>query len=224
MRKQRVRVDPEKCRSCLVCVTVNACRSPERCIGCLACFWACPYEARVVEEVEEEVGEVTIYVDGVAHRVPDGVTVARALESIGYSFREPGHEPSLACRTGGCWSCALVIDGELERTCITPVRDGMRISTDLAGVTPRRARGHRAPAGWGLGLSAWPPSCWGPAPHLARAQGPATPPGGRGAVRPLVHQAWSWGSLHVAPSGSGCSWALQCRGSLLPWLAAALPC
>ncbi|RLE84382.1 MAG: radical SAM protein [Thermoprotei archaeon] len=138
VRKQRVRVDPEKCRSCLVCVTVSACRSPERCIGCLACFWACPYEARVVEEVEEEVGEVTIYVDGVAHRVPDGVTVARALESIGYSFREPGHEPSLACRTGGCWSCALVIDGELERTCITPVRDGMRISTDLAGATPRR--------------------------------------------------------------------------------------
>ena len=81
---------------------------------------------------------VRVTVDGNLLEVPGGVTVAEALTSAGFRFNEPGREPSLACRTGGCWSCALVIDGGLERACITPVRDGMRISTDVAGFEPRR--------------------------------------------------------------------------------------
>ena len=138
LKRLKVRIDPYKCVNCGICLTVNMCYSPESCIGCLACFWACPHEARVVEEVEEEVETVTIYLDGVPLKVPGRVTVAEALERVGFRFREPGSEPSLACRTGGCWSCALLIDGELERTCITPVRDGMRVSTEISNITPRR--------------------------------------------------------------------------------------
>lgn len=66
------------------------------------------------------------------------MTVAEALRAAGFHFSEPGREPSLACGTGGCWSCALLIDGELERACVTPVREGVRIGTEVEGVEPRR--------------------------------------------------------------------------------------
>ncbi len=139
MRFYKVRVDYSKCRNCGFCSTVSICRSPEQCIGCLACYWACPYEARVLEIVDEERKLARIRVNGVEHWVPDGITVARALEMIGYRFAPPGSKsPSLACRTGGCWACAVVINGSLERSCITPVKDGMEISTDVEKRVPLR--------------------------------------------------------------------------------------
>ena len=155
MKFLRVRVDYDRCRRCGFCSSVSICRSRERCIGCLACYWACPYEARVVEVVEEERRYVRISVDGVEHRVPEGITVAKALEMVGYSFSSPGSRGvSIACGTGGCWACAVVIDGSLERSCITPVRDGMKISTDVEGREPLRI-------------------VHGPAPHIVG--GKATP-------------------------------------------------
>jgi len=155
MKFYRVRVDSSKCRNCGFCTTVLMCRSPQRCIGCLACYWACPYEARVVEVVEEERRLVRIRIDGVGYEVPEGITVARALELIGYGFAPPGSKGiSLACGTGGCWSCAVIIDGALERSCITPVREGMEISTDVERKEPVRI-------------------VHGPAPHLVG--GKATP-------------------------------------------------
>ncbi len=155
MKFVRVGVDPSKCRSCGFCVSVNVCHSPSRCIGCLSCYWACPYEARYIYEVEEEPRYIRIVVDGVEHSVPEGITVAKALQMIGYGFDRPGGKGiSLACGTGGCWACAVVIDGALERSCITPVRDGMVISTDVEGREPLRI-------------------VHGPAPHLVG--GKATP-------------------------------------------------
>jgi len=135
--RYRVEVNPAKCRGCGVCSLVSVCRSPERCVGCLACYWACPYEARYLVPSEAQ-GTVRVLLDGAPVEVPRGVTVAEALAAAGFRFGEPGREPSLACRTGGCWSCALVIDGELERACIMPVREGMRISTDTSKLEPRR--------------------------------------------------------------------------------------
>jgi len=139
MRKLVVEVDPERCRLCGFCSLVNVCRSPDSCIGCLSCYWACPYEARRIRVIEAEPRTIKIFVDGVQYEVPSGVSVAKALESIGFRFAKPGsRKPSIPCGTGGCWACALIIDGSLERTCITPVRDGMEIETDVERVEPLR--------------------------------------------------------------------------------------
>lgn len=89
--------------------------------------------------MEVETRRLRVWVDGVEFEALEGVTVAEGLRGLGYGFKEPGGgEPSLACETGGCWSCALLIDGELERSCITPLREGMRIETSVEGVTPLR--------------------------------------------------------------------------------------
>lgn len=105
----------------------------------MSCYWACPHSARytVEEEVEEELVEVTV--DGVRVLVPRYVTVAKALEYLGYEFDKPGSKKlNLACKTGGCWSCAVVIDGALERSCITPIRGGMVIETSSENQIPLR--------------------------------------------------------------------------------------
>lgn len=139
MRVKRVKVDYSKCVGCGFCSYVNLCSSPESCIGCLSCYWACPRSARYVVEEEVEERLVEISVDGVRVFVPSGVALAKALEYLGYSFDKPGSKrPSLACRTGGCWSCALLVNGSLERSCIVPVRREMRVETDVEKSEPLR--------------------------------------------------------------------------------------
>ncbi len=88
----------------------------------------------------EERDSVRIEVDGAVFRVPRGITVKKALELCGYTFTITPRKDGLyaPCRTGGCWSCAVEIDGELERSCITPVRDGMVIRTDVSDRPPLR--------------------------------------------------------------------------------------
>jgi len=82
---------------------------------------------------------VRVYVDGVEFRVPRNVTLAKALELIGFTFSPLGSKKvSLACRTGGCWSCAVVVDGVLERSCVLPVKDGMRVGLNTEGFKPLR--------------------------------------------------------------------------------------
>ena len=135
-----VKLDYEKCAHCGFCTTVNTCHSLNMCIGCLSCYWACPYEARIlVESILDVDNSVTIYVDDKPFKVPRNITVAKALEYIGFKFNPPGFKrPSLACKTGGCWACTLLINGELERACITPVKENMRIKLNIEGYKPLR--------------------------------------------------------------------------------------
>ena len=139
IRKAYVKINRGLCKGCNFCKIVNVCYSPSACVGCLSCYYSCPYEARIIEYRDVNVEEITICVDGIQYKVPCGITVAKALQYIGFKFDRPGSKrPSLACETGGCWACALVIDGSLERTCIMPVTNGMRISTDVDGIEPKR--------------------------------------------------------------------------------------
>lgn len=48
----------------------------------------------------------------------------------------PRFDPAALCRTGGCWNCAVTVDGEVRRGCLTSLHKGMRIST--AELPPRR--------------------------------------------------------------------------------------
>ncbi len=133
-------VDPERCRRCGFCVEVSKCYSPEVCIGCMACYYACPYEARVVREEELPDDYARIVVDGVEHVVYRYQSLMEALERLGYGFNPAGSRrlPAKGCGNGGCWACAVVADGEPVRSCITPVRDGMVVETSVEGRPPLR--------------------------------------------------------------------------------------
>ncbi|KVN04814.1 MULTISPECIES: (2Fe-2S)-binding protein [unclassified Burkholderia] len=77
---------------------------------------------------------VTIFVDDVPVAVPDGSTVAAALLTVQlpYPWRRSAvsHTPRAPyCLMGVCFECVAEIDGQSGcRTCLTPVRAGMRIT------------------------------------------------------------------------------------------------
>jgi pyruvate formate lyase activating enzyme len=82
---------------------------------------------------------VSIKVDGEIFSVPERITIKKALELSGSKpCGYPGGGDMFApCGTGGCWSCAVLVDGEIEPCCVTAVREGMDINT-RADVIPKR--------------------------------------------------------------------------------------
>jgi pyruvate formate lyase activating enzyme len=132
----------DKCRQCGFCDEV-ACSSryvgySEECIGCGACILACPYEA--IQMIEKQNGKsISITVDGVVFSVPERITIKNALELYDYKLGGFPGEGNLfvPCGTGGCWSCAVLVDGELKPCCITAVKEGMNINV-RPEVTPKR--------------------------------------------------------------------------------------
>jgi len=77
--------------------------------------------------------EVSIELDGKMVKVPEGITVKRALEISGYKVTKYPEKGSLfaPCEVGGCWSCAVEVNNEPKPACITPVKKGLRINTEL---------------------------------------------------------------------------------------------
>ncbi len=136
----RVATDPDRCVKCGFCASVNVCHSDVGCVGCMSCYWACPYAAKELVDDEEPRGTVRVTVDGAEFEVPERVTIKRALELLGYRVSPfPGEGDLQApCGTGGCYSCVVEVNGELARSCITPVRDGDVIRTDVSGREPLR--------------------------------------------------------------------------------------
>ena len=91
------------------------------------------YKHPILDE-QAEAKSVTIYVDGNAVQAREGEMVAAALMAAGIrSFRKTPikHRPrGIFCAIGCCTDCAMTVDGVPNvRTCITRVRDGMKVET-----------------------------------------------------------------------------------------------
>ncbi|MCW3133529.1 MAG: radical SAM protein [Methanophagales archaeon] len=157
----------EKCKECGFCALI--CPSHDNCIGCGACVDACPYEARVLEEISERRKEIKIKVNHERYEVPGGITVLRALELIGFTtlpFKDEKGMWELSeteilapCRTGGCWSCAVIINGNLKPSCVTPAEEGMEIITDKDAIEKKEPKrvvsGFQGHAVGGVGTPYW---------------------------------------------------------------------
>lgn len=121
----------ELCTNCLFCDLSIACPGSHACTGCGVCVTACLNEARHLIPDPLPRKTINLEVDGESHEVPERITLLRALELLGFTFsRFPNESDFFApCKTGGCWSCAVLVNGKLKPSCITPVRDGMRVQT-----------------------------------------------------------------------------------------------
>jgi pyruvate formate lyase activating enzyme len=131
----------DKCLDCGSCRELVPCpRGKEGCIGCGACALACPYEAIEMVEVSRE-RRVSIHVNGQKAFVPERISLREALQLLGCPVAScPGEEGIFApCQVGGCWSCAIEVDGFIKQACITPVKDGLTVNTFLPrDYTPKR--------------------------------------------------------------------------------------
>ena len=82
----------------------------------------------------EEKATVKIEVDGGFIDAIEGEPIAAALIAAGRSvfrYTQKRHEPrGIFCAIGQCTDCMMTVDGVPNvRTCITPVREGMKIIT-----------------------------------------------------------------------------------------------
>ena len=89
-----------------------------------------------MKEESEVPADVEFELDGATVRCPDGLSVAAALFHLGRSTlgrtAADDRPRSLFCGMGVCFECAMEIDGRAGvRACATPVRDGMRVVTQV---------------------------------------------------------------------------------------------
>jgi len=131
----------------------------EKCVDCQLCYQACPY--RAVERALDKTARksVKIKVNGKAFKVPERVTVKKALETLGYKFSKfPTKEEIYApCELGGCYACGLLINGELKPTCNTPITEGLEIQLRLPKdyIPLRRVSGYQPHPVGGVGTPWW---------------------------------------------------------------------
>lgn len=81
-----------------------------------------------------EARTVQIYVDDQPYPAREGEMIAAALLAHGiatFRYTKKQHKPrGIYCGIGRCTDCIMTVDGVPNvRTCVTPVRDGMRVET-----------------------------------------------------------------------------------------------
>lgn len=135
----------ENCLKCGFCEQYIACAAQhEGCIGCGACISACPQSARSLKLRPALKSTIDFTVDGRAYKTQGPISVKNAILQLGPKFEKRvlfKDGIHAVCETGGCWNCAVLIDGVLTRSCVTPLRSGMEIVTDpetMQHVPPKR--------------------------------------------------------------------------------------
>ncbi len=134
------RRDQNLCTFCGACSNSVSCPAGEvfssDCIGCGACVLACAGNAvRLVRDGGKR-KNINIRINGENFSVPERITLKAALDSAGIPFSQGN--PRDHCGVGGCWCCAVLVDGNAAPACITAVREGMAVDT-RAEIAPRRA-------------------------------------------------------------------------------------
>ena len=76
---------------------------------------------------------ITVQLNDENLKVPSGITVKKALQLSGHKITKFPEKGALfvPCGAGGCWSCAVLIDGKPKPACKTLVRNGLHINTSL---------------------------------------------------------------------------------------------
>jgi pyruvate formate lyase activating enzyme len=122
-----------KCLNCNICKEIISCPGKFNCIGCMACYLACPNEA--IELIESEIKrEIKVIINGEVFYVPENITILKALELLGYKISKFPNEGDIfaPCCTGGCYCCAVEVNGEIKPSCITKIEEGMNIKTKIS--------------------------------------------------------------------------------------------
>ncbi len=84
--------------------------------------------------VSPEKEQVTFTFDGKTLTGLEGEPIASALKAAGvmvHRYTKKNQEPrGIFCAIGRCTDCVMVVDGKPNvRTCITPLKEGMKVET-----------------------------------------------------------------------------------------------
>ncbi len=146
MKPQRlIATRNQNCLRCGFCEQYLPCAASQNdCIGCSACAIACPQAARQLKARTKTGSAIHVSLDGRARSFKGPVSVRDALDELNQGLKGRPNDYRRdhgLCGTGGCWRCAVLIDGILARSCMTPLRQGMEIVTDpeiLQQAEPKR--------------------------------------------------------------------------------------
>jgi pyruvate formate lyase activating enzyme len=139
----RVKILPRKCSNCgqcslVICPGGDVQRTLQKgnCMGCGACLLACPEEAlQLVEEPiniskQDSARKRKVYVNKIDVKVSglikDALNAA-GIETCKFPPEKENKGVFMPCDTGGCWACAVLVDGNYALSCLTPLYENMQI-------------------------------------------------------------------------------------------------
>src|SRR5438552_4226117 len=91
----------------------------------------------------------TVFVGGRPVEDRLGDTIAAALVDVGEltcRIGARGERRGVFCGMGVCHDCVMVVDAKPVRTCLAPVRDGMRVEIEQEALLPKATSPRLEPA------------------------------------------------------------------------------